>query len=79
MQKDNYNLSTIAQNLNKDYFNNEELLLYEHSICSSITAQRRFEERDYVLSNRQVLNLGNIEKRKVIAVLETVVGNFSKK
>jgi len=45
MQKDNYNISMIAKNLNKEYFNTEELLLYEHSICSAITAQRRFEER----------------------------------
>ena len=69
MQKDNYNISVIAKGLNKEYFNSEELLLYEHSICSAITAQRRFEEREYILSNRQILNLGNMEKRKVIAVL----------
>jgi hypothetical protein len=28
MQKDNYNLSAIAKGLNKEYFKNEELLLY---------------------------------------------------
>lgn len=28
MQKDNYCISAVAQSLNKEYFNNEELLLY---------------------------------------------------
>lgn len=42
MQTENYNVAAMARGINKDYFNDSELLLYEHSICSAIVAQKRF-------------------------------------
>lgn len=34
-----YGISTILQNVHRDHFKHEELLLYEHSICSTIVGQ----------------------------------------
>jgi hypothetical protein len=57
----------------KDFFKREEILLYEHAVCSAIAGQRKFEWNEWVDGRREVGMIGAEERRKIGAVRDTII------
>lgn len=49
---EDYGTHNILNNVNKQAFKKEELLLYQHSVSSAISNQKKFNQKDYISERR---------------------------
>ena len=70
---ENYSASSMLRPLNKEFFKKEEILLFEHAVCSAIASQRKFEENAWLTEKREVLSQANEEKKKILLIKEAIV------
>jgi hypothetical protein len=68
---ENYNTASFNP-ASHEYFKREEIILYEHAVCSAIATQRRFEPNDWIAGKKEVSFRGNEEKKKIQTVRETI-------
>lgn len=70
---ENYSAGAALRPVGKDFFKREEILLYEHAVCSAIAAQRKFEWNEWVDGRREVGTIGGEEKKKIGTVRDAIV------
>jgi hypothetical protein len=49
---ENYGAGSVLRPAGKEYFKIEEILLYEHAVCSAIAGQRKVEWSEWVNGKR---------------------------
>jgi hypothetical protein len=72
LNMENYAAGSSLRPVGKDYFKREEILLYEHAVCSAIAGQRRFEWSEWADGKREVSAVSAEEKKKIVAVRDAI-------
>ena len=61
----NYSTSAALKPFNRQLFKTEEVLLFEHAVCSAIASQRKFDEKQWLLTSNEVVKVSTKERKKL--------------